>query len=66
MHILSSEVKSDLESNNMEERWYPKEWEWAQQRYEDETKISGKLNFKTIFVAIGDYRFSESYHHSEG
>ena len=62
MPILSSQVKSDLESNNMEERWYSKEWEWAQQRYEDETKISGKLNFKTIFVAIGDYRFSESYH----
>lgn len=62
MPILSSQVKSDLESNNMEGRWYPKEWEWAQQRYVNEIKISGKSNFKTIFVAIGDYRYNESYH----
>ena len=62
MPILSSQVKSDLESDNMEERWYPKEWAWAQQRYIEEKNINDKTLFKTIPVVIGDYRFGETYH----
>ena len=50
MPILSSQVKSDLESNNMEERWYSKEWEWAQQRYEDETKIVTVYEVTDAFI----------------
>jgi len=62
--ILSSQVKNDLISQNMNNRWYPQEWEWAQQRHDEEVTISGdsQPRFKTIPVVIGDYRFTEAYH----
>ena len=62
MPILSSQVRSDLVSQDMSSRWYMKEWGWAQQRYDEETSINGQPHIKTIPVVIGDYRFSEAYH----
>lgn len=64
MPILSSQVKSDLVSNNVANRWYHKEWEWAQNRHNDESAINenGMANFTVIPVVVGDYRFGEAYH----
>ena len=64
MPILSSQVKSDLTSKDLGDRWYQKEWAWAQQRYDAETNIASdsQPRFKTIPVVVGDYRFSEPYH----
>ena len=62
MPILSSQVKTDLMVDNLNARWYGKEWKWAQNRYDDEIKIGGKPNFKVIPVIVGDYRFNEIYH----
>lgn len=64
MPILSSQVKSDLVSGNIANRWYHQEWDWAQRRHNDEGVINGNgmANFKIIPVIVGDYRFSEEYH----
>ena len=64
MPILSSQVKSDLVSNNVANRWYHKEWEWVQNRQNDESAINenGMANFTVIPVVVGDYRFGEAYH----
>ncbi len=61
--LLSSQVKSDLESCSLGSRWYQKEWEWVQQRRDDENTVTGGQSLFTIIpVIIGDYRFTESYH----
>lgn len=62
--ILSSQVKSDLTSKDLGDRWYQKEWIWAQKRYDEETNIASdeQPRFKVIPIVIGDYRFSEPYH----
>ena len=64
MPILSSQVKSDLTSNNIESRWYHQEWNWAQNRHDDESSLGGNgaSHLKVIPIIIGDYRFSEPYH----
>lgn len=62
MPVLSSQVRSDLVSQNISDRWYLKEWDWAQRRYNEESNINSKPLIKTIPVVIGDYRFSETYH----
>ena len=58
--ILSSQVKDDLVAKN--QRWYQSEWQWAQSRHDEEVNINGQAQFKVIPVAIGDYRYNESYH----
>lgn len=62
MPILSSQVKDDLTGQT--ERWYQKEWQWAQLRHNEEVNISsnGQAWFKVIPVVIGDYHFNDSYH----
>lgn len=62
MPILSSQVKSDLVSNNIAKRWYRQEWDWAQNRHDDESTLNGMANFRVIPVIVGDYRFGEPYH----
>ena len=64
MPILSSQVRSDLTSGYIVNRWYHQEWDWAQRRHNDEGVINGNgmANFKIIPVIVGDYRFSEEYH----
>lgn len=62
MPILSSQVKDDLVAHT--ERWYQKEWQWAQGRHDDEVHVSndGQARFKVVPVVVGDYRFNEAYH----
>lgn len=62
MPILSSQVKSDLIGQT--DRWYQKEWHWAQIRHDDESRISseGRTQFKVIPIVVGDYRYNENYH----
>lgn len=62
MPILSSQVKDDL--TRQPQRWYQKEWQWAQSRRNEEAAVSGDghARFKVIPVVVGDYRYSESYH----
>lgn len=62
MPILSSQVKNDLVSNNIAKRWYRQEWDWAQNRHDDENTLNGMANFKIIPVIVGDYRFGKPYH----
>ncbi len=60
--ILSSQVKADLVAQT--DRWYQKEWQWAQSRHDEEEHVSsnGQAQFKVIPVVVGDYRFNEDYH----
>ena len=60
--VLSSQVKNDLLSNNIKNRWYFKEWELAGDRYKEEKNINKRATFKVIPIVIGDYRFKETYH----
>jgi len=64
MPILSTQVKSDLLSNNITHRWYHQEWEWAQNRENDENALNENISdcFKVIPIIVGDYRFSDAYH----
>lgn len=64
MPILSSQIKADMISNKVEDRWYRLEWQLVQARCDDEAKINanGQANFKIIPIIVGDYRFNESYH----
>ena len=64
MPILSSQIKVDLISNKIENRWYRHEWQMAQTRHDDESSIyaDGQANFKIIPIVVGDYRFNETYH----
>lgn len=62
MPILSSQVKDDLISSDITNRWYYKEWESAEKRYIEEKNINGSATFKVIPVVVGDYSFKDSYH----
>ena len=62
MPILSSQVKSDLTSHNIESRWYRQEWQWIQNRYDDETNINDAASFKVIPFVVDGYGFNEPYH----
>ena len=55
MPILSSQVKSDLDNNVIIDRWYRKEWQWIQERYENEQHLTGKAVLKTIPIIVGNY-----------
>lgn len=62
--ILSTQVKQDLENDNISQRWYPREWDWIQNRYEEEKNIAadGVPAFRVVPFVMGDYRFGERYH----
>lgn len=64
MPILSSQVKDDLVSQKIKDRWYLQEWQWAQQRFDNESSINGEglVTFKVIPILVGDYSFSDTYH----
>lgn len=62
MPILSSQVKDDLFSDTINNRWYYKEWNWIQMRHDDEVSINEVASFKVVFIAVGDYRYNEPYH----
>jgi len=64
MPILSTQVKDDLLSGNITHRWYHQEWNWAQNRKNDENALNENrtANFKMIPIVVGDYRYSEAYH----
>ena len=58
--ILSSQVRDDLVAKK--QRWYQKEWQWAQNRHDEEVNINGQSQLKVIPLIVGDYRCSEYYH----
>ena len=62
MPVLSSQVKTDITDNMVDNRWYSKEWRWAQERYDNEGSVDDKIGFKVIPIVMGDYRFNELYH----
>ncbi len=63
MPILSSQVKTDIVENRINERWYRKEWQWAQTRLDNEDEANeGGRSMKVIPLVVGDYRFNEDYH----
>lgn len=62
MPVLSSQVKTDISNDVYKNRWYSKEWQMIQQRYDSESSLDGKTSFKVIPIIVGDYRFNEQYH----
>lgn len=62
MPVLSSQVKTDINNDVYKNRWYAKEWQMIQQRYDSEGGLDGKTGFKVIPIIVGDYRFNEPYH----
>ena len=62
MPILSSQVRYDLLSEKIANRWYHQEWNWAQIRHNNEKNINGHTRFKVIPIVVDGYRFSEAYH----
>ena len=64
MPILSSQIKADLVSNRIENRWYRLEWQLAQARHDDEANLNAnrQASLRIIPIIVGDYRFSETYH----
>ena len=63
MPILSSQVRDDLKSGDINHRWYHNEWQWAESRHAEEANLKeGHPGFKVIPIVVGDYRFSDGYH----
>ena len=62
--VLSSQVRSDVISGVIGGRWYNREWQWAQERYDAEAALNpdGQAAFRVIPMVVGDYRYGETYH----
>ena len=61
--ILSTLVRSDLESGVFQNRWYHKEWVWTQERLDNEAiREDGPAELRVIPIVVGDYHVGGSYH----
>lgn len=62
MPVLSSQLKDDLTTKS--NRWYQKEWQWAQNRHNEEVHVDNdkRTRLKVIPVVVGDYHYNEAYH----
>jgi hypothetical protein len=56
MPILSAQTKNDI-INQIPDRYYRKEWEWAQEHKNLHEKVG--LKFKTIPIIVGDFQIDK-------
>ncbi|MBR5101963.1 MAG: toll/interleukin-1 receptor domain-containing protein [Muribaculaceae bacterium] len=61
--ILSSQVMSDLTKGN--DRYYMKEWEVAQSRYDYESNSNSLAKMQVVPILVGRYQLNSTYHQEQ-